>query len=221
MFSEWLDKQNWESIKDTHSVDTKANVYHQTMTDQVNICFPTKTSKHTTDDSPWCNDNVKRLKILKCREYRKHRRSQKWTDLDLIYKSALSEAKLKYYKNMVKDLKTSKPSQWYSKLKRICSYDQDKYDPIICDEISELSNKEQAEKIAEHFVHPRNKYDALRKCDVNCPPFDKASIPQFTHEQVENTLKDLDLKKLVPPGDIPTVIFKTFLEICLPLSQMC
>ena len=55
----------------------------------------------------------------------------------------------------MKYLKISNPSQWYSKLKRICAYDQDKYQPIICDEIDNLYDQEQAEKIADHFCADR------------------------------------------------------------------
>ena len=221
MFSMWLEEQNWECIENTHSVNAQTNLLLKTLTDQVNSFFPLKSSTHTTDDSPWCNDKVKRIKIIKCREYRKHRMSKKWADLDLKYKSVLGEAKEKYYTNIVKDLKISKPSQWYSKLKRMCSYDQEKYEPIICDEISELTDIEQAEQIAEHFVKPRNRYDALRKCDINFPSFDEATIPQFSQKQVEKALKELDTKKSVPPGDIPTVIFKKFSgNLSSPVTNM-
>ena len=71
----------------------------------------------TSDDAPWCNNKVKRLKRLKCREYNKHRSSAKWVDLNNHYKIVLTEAKHKYYKDIVKDLKTSNPSQWYSKVR--------------------------------------------------------------------------------------------------------
>ena len=58
---------------------------------------------------------------------------------------------------MVKDLKLSNPSQWYSKLKQICSYDQDKYEKIVCSEIEHLTDEEQADKIAEYFCAVRKK----------------------------------------------------------------
>lgn len=48
---------------------------------------------------------------------------------------------------MIKDLKTSKPSQWHSKLKKLCSYDQLKYEPIVVQSIKHLSDKDQAEVI--------------------------------------------------------------------------
>ena len=50
-----------------------------------------------------------------------HRRSEKWNRLNKTFKEKCSVAKSNYYKNIVEDLKRSKPSQWYSKLKRMSS----------------------------------------------------------------------------------------------------
>ena len=79
--------------------------------------------------------------------------SIKWKDLNDKYKEALIQAKSQYYKNIIKDLKVSNPSQWYSKLKRICSYDQEKHDPLVVADIELLSDQAQAEKIADHFCN--------------------------------------------------------------------
>ena len=207
LFQLWIQEQTWDENKDTCSVNTKANLLHETLVTQVKLCFPEKTSKHTSDDAPWCNDKVKRLKRKKSREYNKHRRSQKWFDLEENYKLALNQAKRKYYKYIVDDLKQSHPSQWYSKLKRICSYDQEKHEEIICEEINHLTDSEQAEKILEHFAGPRNKYSELNPCDIQVPFFQENSVPQFPQKVVSDVLKELKLKKAVPPGDIPTVIF--------------
>ena len=73
---------------------------------------------------------MKRLKRLKSREYHKNRKSVKWRDLDKKYKEVVRKEKKDYYKKAVKDLKKSNPNQWYSKLKRLCSYDQQKSDPV-------------------------------------------------------------------------------------------
>ena len=49
---------------------------------------------------------------------------------------------------MVSDLKLSKPSQWYSTLKRITSYDQVKLQFPKVHEINQLPDQQQAEEIA-------------------------------------------------------------------------
>ena len=151
LFKSWISSQTWNENIETHSVNHKERMMHTSVMDQIKICFPEKNLKMTSDDAPWCNNKVKRLKRLKCREYNKHRSSTKWVDLNNQYKIVLTEAKHKYYKDIVKDLKTSNPSQWYSKVKRMCSYDQEKFEPIVCNEIETLTDQEQADKIAEHF----------------------------------------------------------------------
>ena len=161
------------------------------------------------------------IKWLKSREYNKHRKSTKWNNLNEQYKLAIQTAKQNYYKNIVKDFKVSNPSQWYSKLKRICSYDQEKYEPVICEEIDNLTDLEQTKKIAEHFAAPRNRYNVLNECEINIPPFEENSIPQFAQSQVKNILDSLEKKKAVPPGDIPTKILKHFAkEIATPVTNV-
>ena len=220
-FKVWIQEQSWEQVKETHDVNTKTNLLLNILTAQFKKCFPEKELKHTSDDSPWICDRVKKIKRLKSREYSKHRKSVKWVKLEEQYKSVLVSAKQKYYKNIVSDLKTSKPSQWYSKIKRICAYDKENYTKIECDEIEPFSDAEQAEMIAEHFASPRNQYNALQACDIQIHYFKENSIPQFSQENVKDILRELNVKKSVPPGDIPTVIFKKFSnELAQPVTNV-
>ena len=129
LFSLWIKDQEWTEINETHDVDHKVELLTSSVMEKVRQFFPEKLTKVTSDDAPWCSPKVRKLKLLKGREFNKHRSSIKWANLDKLYKSFLQEAKQKYYKNIIKDLKTSNPSQWYSKLKRICTYDQEKYEP--------------------------------------------------------------------------------------------
>ena len=99
------------------------------MITKVNECFPEKTLKFTSDDSPWVNEKVKTLKRLKGREYNDNRSSKKFLQLNEKYKEAQIKAKQKYYKNIVKE----------------------KSDPILCSEIEHLTDQEQADKIADFF----------------------------------------------------------------------
>ena len=58
-------------------------------------------------------------------------------ELNISIENRVKIAKSKYYSNMIEDLKTSNEKQWYSKLKRISSYDQHLVEPVqissICD----------------------------------------------------------------------------------------
>ena len=152
LFGMWLKAMTWKQNEEAHEINKKVQLLQNLVMENVAKCFPLKTIKVTSDDSPWCNNKVKTLKRLKCRKFNKHRSSVKWKDLNDKYKEALIHAKSQYYKNIVKDLKISNPSQWYSKLKRICSYDQEKHEPLEVAEIELLSDQEQAEKIADFFL---------------------------------------------------------------------
>ena len=61
-------------------------------------------------------------------------------------------AKEDYRKHVVDDLKTSNPQKWYSKLKRMSGQHQEYSNEIFFEEISHLSDEEQADIIASHFA---------------------------------------------------------------------
>ena len=105
----------------------------------------------------------------------------------------------------IKDLKQSNPNQWYSKLNRLCTYDMEKQDQLNCEEIETLTDQEQGDELVEHFSKTRNEYSVLKPRDILIPPFDKNNIPQLSQSQVQEALKQIKIKKLVPPGDIAPI----------------
>ena len=164
---------------------------------------------------------MKRFKRLKAREFHKHRRSVKWRELNAKYKKAVSKANRTYYKNVIKDLKTAKTSQWYSMLKKLCSYDQHKSDPVIVDSIKHLSNEDQAEAIADKFSKVSQEYNPLLADDIKIPEFEEESVPQFRPIDVQRKLEKLKTNKSVPPGDIPVKLIKLFAaQISVPLCDV-
>ena len=48
----------------------------------------------------------------------------------------------------------------------------------------ELSEKEPAQKLAEHFSPNPNEYEPLKKEDIDIPPIEQYDIPQFKQVQV-------------------------------------
>ena len=53
---------------------------------------------------------------------------------------------------MIDDVMTSGEAQWYSKLKRITNYEQTKSETIQVDEISHMSDQEQASASASDIL---------------------------------------------------------------------
>ena len=101
------------------------------------------------------------------------------------------------------------------------SNDQEKCDPIICTEIEDLTDQEQADRITEHFCTVRQKFSALRSLDILIPPFSDETIPQFLPFEVKQKLLEIDLKKSFPKDDIPPKLLKLFAEhISIPLTDI-
>ena len=148
---QWFEAQQWENVTNATSAHEKAALLQSTCMDALDKYLPTKTVVFTSDDTPWVTPQIKTQIRRRKREYSKHRRSKKWHTLDEKVKQKIESAKSKYYSNMVEDIKNSNEKQWYSKLKRISSYDQHLVDPIQVSSICEYTKEEQAELIADSF----------------------------------------------------------------------
>ena len=122
---------------------------------------------------------------------------------------------------MIDDIKNAKPGEWYSKLKRISRYDQGKSEYLQVEEISHLSDLEQAERIASKQADISNSYTSVQLEDIQIAPFSAAYIPQFSPAEVKEYIMRLKSKKSTAPGDIPVKIMKEFsLQISIPLCDI-
>ena len=88
-----------------------------------------------------------------------------------MFKKQVEFAKSQFFKQTVAELKLKKPGQWYSCLKKITSYDQQKKEQQNVEEISHLPDEAQAEIIAEQFASIQNEYDSINKDDIFCASF--------------------------------------------------
>ena len=119
------------------------------------------------------------------------------------YKTNVISAKKDFYKKQISELMSRNTSKWYMSLKKITSYDQHKSDKIVIQEINHLSDKEQAEKLGEHFSTIPNQYDQLSKDDIKIEPIEKNEIPQLKEVQVWDLLTHLKTNKSTVQGDLP------------------
>ena len=97
--------------------------------------------------------------------------------------------------SIVSDLKNSNPGQWYSKLKRMCNYDQTKTEKTCVEEISDYSDLEQAEIIAEKFSNISNQYEAIDSVQIarhtTSEKGNQKSMPVFEAYQVHEYLRKI------------------------------
>ena len=81
---------------------------------------------------------------------------------------------------------------------------------LIVDEISHLTNEEQAEKLADAFSSVSQEYEPLKTENINVPPFKTEDIPNISVQIVEIFLRDIKTCKAITKDDIPSKIFKKF-----------
>ena len=68
-------------------------------------------------------------------------------------------------------------NEWYSQFNRLKN--QGKKDTIVVEEISQLTDNEQAEQIADHISSVSQEYNHLKSTDIQVPDFEMTSIPHI------------------------------------------
>ena len=81
---------------------------------------------------------------------------------------------------------------------------------IVVESLKDPPASEQAELIADKFAEVANEYDKLKKEDIDVPDFCPEQIPQFTENEVEITLSEMDINKSNVKGDISVKLLKIF-----------
>ena len=207
---DWFIDQTWEEVYSAESAHEKASIFQKMLIAKLDEFFPEREMRIQSDDQPWISQKLKKLDRRRKRLYRKERRSVNWRKLDKLFKNGVKCAKADFYKQTVAELKLQKPGQWYQYLKKITSFDQLKNDKQIVDEISHLSDQQQAEAISEKFASIPNLYQPLKTEDINVPHFEEKEIPQFHPSQVWFALSLLDVKKSTVQCDFPARLIKLF-----------
>ena len=219
---QWVNGFNRKHIFDAKSAHEKAEILQNLMLQKLNCFLPEKEVKFTSEDQPWVTTEIKEISRRKKREFSKKRRSPKWKRLDQIFSEKCEIAKSSYYTNMVSDLKTSNPSQWYSKSKRMSSHDQLKSESVNVEQIMHLSAKEQANKIADNFAKVSNEYSPLHSSDIDLTQATNLkSTPVLAEHQVYEYLKRIKTNTATVKDDIPAKVIKEFAcELATPVTDI-
>ena len=152
----------------------------------------------------------------------RHKKSTKWEYLNKKFQERCGEEKRKYYSNIVEDLKESNTSQWYSKVKRMAGQLSPSLSPDMCvEELSGLSDQDQAERIADHYASISGQYEPIRPEDfpeyksMDCKP------PKISVSKVVKVIKSMNKKAAAVPGDLPIKIISEFCdELSRPLTHV-
>ena len=120
-----------------------------------------------------------------------------------------------------KKIKNVNPKYWHRELKKLTSFDQFKSEEIVVEDIKELSNKAQAECIADRFAAISQEFDRIKDEDIDVPQFSEYEIPQVSVEEVRDVIAQMDSNKSNVENDIPAKVLKHFAkQICFPVTNV-
>ena len=224
-FANWIENESFSKIFECTDVNEMAEYFQRQMLDHYYDCFPTKSVKVCDEDKPWVGKEVKALHRQMTREFYKNQKSEKWVKLKEKYLLKCASEKEKYYNNIVSDLKSSNPSKWYSKVKRMAGQDLPQSQENCIEELLGFSSKEQAEVIASHYSSISNQYDEVQASDFATyfDPSKKGSEPppQVEPLKVHQIIQKMNKKAATVPNDVPIKLVQEFsVEIAFPLAHL-
>ena len=160
----------------------------------------------------------------KRREFYRHKKSDKWKKINEEYTQKLKNSKNSYYKSMVEDLKTSKPALWYSKIKRMGA-NTNKDDEMFVEELSNLENDQQANKIVDFYASTRNLFEPINPSDfqdfMDFDPNEDLSALLIEPRKIMQIVKKMNKKSACVSGDLPMKIVTEFApELSVPLTHI-
>ena len=101
------------------------------------------------------------------------------------------------------------------------SHDQLKGEVVNVEELSGMSDQQQAETIADRFESVANQYNPLKDDDVKLPDVPEGSIPQIEGEDVYKALLRIKTTSSTVANDIPAKVIKRFaIYLAQPLRHI-
>ena len=197
-----LARHPWEEIFEGKSVNQKVELFHDFIRGNLDKYFPEKCTKLSNFDKKWMSPELKQLHRSMQREFFKHRKSLKYKEIKSKYKKLKKKSIRSFYTNFVSELKVTDPGRWYSMAKKIGAVKESNDGEIRIESLSNLTNKECAEKIAQHFSEISNEYQPIDYSQLPCylpapPP------PQVEEYDVYNRINRIRKTKSTLPIDIP------------------
>ena len=111
---EWIKTEEWFKVSHESSAHRMMEVLQELLVSKYHHFFPEKSRIISSDDEPYYSEKLEKMKRRKCREYKKHRKSDKWKRMDMEYWRELEKAKKEYYGEKIKNLRNSNPKQWHT-----------------------------------------------------------------------------------------------------------
>ena len=122
---------DWSGFYQIESAHEKADMLQNIIYKKLDEYMPEKIVKFSSDDKEYFTPELKTLDRKRKHVYSWQGKSLNWRNLNKKFKRKLIKAKRNHYSRIISDIKISNPNQWYSKLKRMMSHNQQNSQIIV------------------------------------------------------------------------------------------
>ena len=219
----WISSEKWDALETNPDVDSKLELFTDTVFTMLDAIAPEKEIKISLDDPPWMNTRIKTIIRQRNREYDKHSKSDKWRKLLRKSKAMVKTAKKNFSENFISSLKETDPSTWMKRMNKLglASFQndfsgwhfesEDKSDQVLTNEMADyFANISKDFKPVDptllDLVPPKANFVS----EVSCIPSE--------HEVF--TILQVSKKTSSVPNDLPTTFVKEFLPFLAKPAQL-
>ena len=214
---------DWSVVSEAPNCETKLALFTDFIKIGLDHIMPVKNVRLHLNDPPWVTEQFKNLIKLRqhafhhgdMEQYRRYR-----NEVNRARKSLRSN----YFANKVNHLKNTKPSQWWSAVKRIAGMNTaSSSDGLLSnlqlgDDFDQLSDADLANAINAVFLEPTKHYQPLNA--VPTVEVD-SDVPFITESAVLSVLNKLNPRKAVGPDGIGNWLLREYAEILvLPITSI-
>ena len=174
--------------------------------------FPEKEIVISPEDKPWFNEELRKLKRRRQREYNSRGRSEKYLELVAIFDEKSKNEISKYKDKVMLEVTEGRRGSSYPAIKRLgmrpgetshAQFQLPGHVEMNC------SSAQSAEIIAEHFSHISQEYEPLNlnnltpNVKIYLSNADQSLAPTLTPVEVQNRIMKANKPNGLVPGDLP------------------
>ena len=174
--------------------------------------FPEKEIVISPEDKPWFNEELRKLKRRRQREYNLRGRSEKYLELVSIFDEKSKNEISKYKDKVMQDVTEGRRGSSYPAIKRLgMRPGENSHSQFQLPEHVEMkcSSAQSAEIIADHFSHISQEYEPLNlnnlphNVQIYLSNPDQSLVPTLTPVDVQARIMKANKPNGLVPGDLP------------------
>ena len=203
---------DWSLVELANNCEEKLKLLTDFIKTGLDTIMPVKQSRVHVDDPPWVSPEFKHLINLRQRAF-----SAGHTQLFRHYHNVVNRKRKvllsNYYASKVNHLKQTKPSQWWSAVKRIAGMalaSNSLLTNLQFESSDRLSEQDIANLINSAFLEPTKSFQRLKSVPPNSEDLSPLTLPE---PAVLSALKKLNPQKVAGPDGVPNWLLKEYAEI--------